>query len=268
MAVEYYFGETKTGNYQNGLKEGKWVTKSKDGNIIETSEYKKGTKNGYTIVCKKDNSINDTIHYKNDKIDGWEQLNSRDGFSKTLYKEGEIQKSFSKRYDHSFFNEAQFFKIYGKIYYSGKKIRYEKGKKFTDSSTINYHNGNIIKTVYSKINDIPSHTIEIIKKAGNDHTEIKFYNKKNIIYMKYNIVDLRNKTKLFSEENYYLSYDEENSVLKVKLSNSCDVWEEIGKINFEAITYDDNKENVWQVHWIPSDGDMLADKCLPNLKNY
>lgn len=265
--VSYYFGETDKGQFINGLKEGIWTTTQKDGKVKETAQFEKNKRNGYSYSYSYNwkDLIIDTLFYKNDKLEGWQKIKNLGSFTKKFYEEGELKQSISKYDNGSFYNNMKYIKILGEVYSYGKTEKYIDNKKIVDSSVVNYKNNIVEKIIYSKINDSLYHKINYTNNENTDGVTVKFYDKNNNLYLKYSFGKSLQDDYNFivqDENTYLLYYNNELKILKVKLKNSCKIWERIDNLNFTAYTYDGYREVQWEIFWLPSDGDMLANKCV------
>lgn len=261
---------TSKGKYVNGLKEGKWTsTYNREGKLYEIANYENDKKNGQTIKFNYDGSLQDTLTYKNDKLEGWQIRSLEYGKRKELFENDILKESIEQQNNRNFFSKLKYIKLNFQDYSWGSEIWSKDGKKYSDSITLNYDGQKIEKTVYTKLNDSLYHKIHIFKDIPKSEVVIKFYNKKNKMYMKYilsYVSDSANEI-LFDNNNFPKQYDNETKNLEVGFCNPCEIWEKIDRDDFTVYTYNDkNEERYFAVRWIKSSEDMLADFCYPNVK--
>jgi len=266
LAVSYWFGATSKGKYMDGLKEGKWKDTYRDGRLYNITNYENGQKNGQSIKFNFDGSLQDTLTFKNDKLEGWQILEN--GKRKELFENDVLKESLEKQNNGSFSSKLKYIKLDFQYYSWGNEIWSKDGQKYSDSITLDYDDKKIEKTVYTRLNDSLYHKIQISRDRSKNEVDVKFFNERNKLYMKYilsYVSDSANEI-LFDDFNYPKQYDKEIKNLEVRFCNPCEIWEKINRKNFTVYTYNDkDEERYYYVRWLESDGDMLADFCIPNV---
>ncbi|WP_123867466.1 MULTISPECIES: toxin-antitoxin system YwqK family antitoxin [Chryseobacterium] len=269
LAFTYYLGAASKGKYVKGLKEGIWTSTNREGKLYDISNYNNGKKNGRSIKFNYNGTLQDTLTYKNDKLEGWQIRGVENGKRKELFENDVLKESIQQQNNGNFSFKLKYIRLNFQDYSWGNRIWSKNGKKFSDSITLYYDDKKIERTVYTKLNDSLYHKIQTVKDRTRDEVTINFYNKRNKLYMKYLLSYVSSSANEILFEDFFFStqYDEETKSIEVGLCNPCQIWEGIGRKNFTVYTYDDeNKEHYYNVRWIKSDGDMLADFCYPNVR--